>query len=470
MEQTPGRPLSAADERTAQLNKLARDVLEFSRNSLLVNLRFLDAALGRLTPAPSDDIPFATDGEHLIYTPLHILRAFKAARENTVRDYLHIILHCVFRHMFVHSLVERTAWDLACDIAAESVIAGLDLRTADAPRAASQTAKLAKLRQAVGGGLTAERLYRYFLDSKFTSGQMEKLREIFYADDHGLWYLSPDERRKRLGLSGAGSGNGGGDNENGGTDVSSGGAISVVESDWKGVSERMQVDMETFAARQQGERAGNLLQNLREVNRERYDYTEFLKKFAVHGEVMKVNDEEFDYVFYTYGLSLYRNLPLIEPLEYKDVKRIREFVIAIDTSGSVAGEIVQAFIQKTYNILLSTESFFSRINLHIIQCDAQIQEHVKITRREEFDEYLRDMKIRGLGGTDFRPVFALTNQLIHDGEFVNLKGLIYFTDGYGTFPEKKPDYETAFIFLEDNYQQPEVPPWAVRLILRGDEL
>ena len=28
---------------------------------------------------------------------------------------------------------------------------------------------------------------------------------------------------------------------------------------------------------------------------------------------------------------------LIEPLEYKDVKRIREFVIAIDTSGSVAG-------------------------------------------------------------------------------------------------------------------------------------
>lgn len=31
------------------------------------------------------------------------------------------------------------------------------------------------------------------------------------------------------------------------------------------------------------------------------------------------------------------------------------------------GEQVQAFLQKTYNILQSTESFFSRINVHIIQ-------------------------------------------------------------------------------------------------------
>ena len=106
------------------------------------------------------------------------------------------------------------------------------------------------------------------------------------------------------------------------------------------------------------------------MNREKYDYTEFLRKFAVRGEVMKINDEEFDYIFYTYGLKLYEKMPLIEPLEYKEVKRIREFVIAIDTSGSVVGEEVQAFVQKTYNVLKSTESFFSKINLHIIQCDA----------------------------------------------------------------------------------------------------
>ena len=50
--------------------------------------------------------------------------------------------------------------------------------------------------------------------------------------------------------------------------------------------------------------------------------------------MMKLNPDEFDYNFYTYGFALYENMPLIEPLEYREVKRIREFVIAIDTSGS----------------------------------------------------------------------------------------------------------------------------------------
>ena len=160
----------------------------------------------------------------------------------------------------------------------------------------------------------------------------------------------------------------------------------------------------------------------------------------------------------------------VEPLEYKEVKRIREFVIAIDTSGSVAGEQVQAFLQKTYNILQSTESFFSRINVHIIQCDADIQEDAKITSREEFDEYLKTMALRGLGGTDFRPVFAYVDKLREMKEFQNLKGLIYFTDGWGTFPAQKPDYDAAFVFVDDGENNYDVPPWAIKLVLQKEEI
>ena len=188
------------------------------------------------------------------------------------------------------------------------------------------------------------------------------------------------------------------------------------------------------------------------------------------GEAMKINDDEFDYIFYTYGLKLYEKMPLIEPLEYKEIKAIKEFVIAIDTSGSTSGELVQKFVQKTYNILKSTESFFTKINLHIIQCDAIIQEDKKITCQDDFDEYLKTMKIRGLGGTDFRPVFEYVEQLRQNKEFVNLKGLIYFTDGYGEFPAKKPDYDTAFVFIDDEYNNPDVPSWAIKLILQKDEI
>lgn len=238
---------------------------------------------------------------------------------------------------------------------------------------------------------------------------------------------------------------------------------------WDRISKQIQVDLETFS-KGQGKHAGNMMQNLRALHRERYDYSEFLRKFSVYGELMRIDEDSFDYNFYTYGMHLYGNMPLIEPLEYKDVKRIREFVIAIDTSGSVAGDTVQKFIQKTYNILKQQESFFSKVNIHIIQCDATIQEDVKITTQEEFDQYIKNMKIHGLGGTNFCPVFDYVDRLIDAREFTNLKGLIYFTDGHGTFPSRMPSYQTAFVFLDDEYNNYDVPVWAMRVILETRDI
>ncbi len=83
---------------------------------------------------------------------------------------------------------------------------------------------------------------------------------------------------------------------------------------------------------------------------------------------------------------------------------------------------------------------------------------------------MQDVQLSGFGGSDFRPVFDYVDRLIERHEFQNLRGLIYFTDGQGTFPERAPDYETAFIFIEEGFDLPEVPPWAIRLVLREDEL
>ena len=54
-----------------------------------------------------------------------------------------------------------------------------------------------------------------------------------------------------------------------------------------------------------------------------------------------MDPDSFDYVFYSYGLSLYGNMPLIEPQEVKEVYRIQEFVIVIDVSMSCSGELVR---------------------------------------------------------------------------------------------------------------------------------
>ncbi len=438
-----------------QAETLAREILLLSRNTLLVNLRFLDAALSQFVLTPAS-LPFATDGQNLYYDPRHVLLCYKEEKEASVRNYLHLVFHCVFRHMYVHTLVDQALWDLSCDIAVEEVINGLLLPSTAAKRQEPQQTELARLRQTVKP-LTAEKLYRHF--QSHPPQDPEKLRRLFWGDDHTPWYLPPKATASAGGNSG----------ESGPPSEGNSGLSAAMEQTWKDISARMQMDLETFS-KLQGDRAGSLTQNLLAVNRETYDYTAFLKKFAVRGEVMRLDPDEFDYVYYTYGLKLYQNMPLIEPLEYREVKRIREFVIAIDTSRSTSGELVQKFVQKTYNVLKSTESFFSKINLHIIQCDAAIQEDVKITSQEEFDTYIKTMTIKGLGGTDFRPVFAYVDELRRGKEFQNLKGLIYFTDGYGSFPEKKPDYDAAFVFVEDEYNNPDVPPWAIKLVLQRDEI
>lgn len=432
--------LGISPEEYFKASELAKEVLAVSRNTLLMHLRFLDGALNQLQVAIHPEIAFATDGQGLYVEPLTLLKAYRREPEAITRNYLHVLLHCLFRHPFLHDHVERMYWDLACDITVEAVISGLDLEPVTTQRQSRQQEVLANLQKEVKH-LTAEKLYRYF--KKHPPADQNDLRMLFRVDDHGLWYQEPE--------------------------FSTNAAGGHAEQAWEKLSRHVQGDLTNFS-RRHSDRAGDLMQNLLEVNRERYDYAAFLRKFATRGEAMTVNDDEFDYIFYTYGMKLYGKMPLIEPLEYKEVKRVREFVIAIDTSGSVSGEQVQAFVQKTYNILRSTETFTSKINLHIIQCDARIQWDVKITSPEEFEEYLKTMTIRGLGGTDFRPVFDHVDGLIRRGEFENLKGLLYLTDGLGQYPAQKPGYDAAFIFLRDDYEPPTVPPWAMKLILEPEEM
>ena len=45
---------------------------------------------------------------------------------------------------------------------------------------------------------------------------------------------------------------------------------------------------------------------------------------------------------------------------------------------------------------------------------------------------------------------AMWMGMIQDKEFTNLKGVLYFTDGEGVYPEKQPTYRTAFVFVRDD--------------------
>ena len=62
------------------------------------------------------------------------------------------------------------------------------------------------------------------------------------------------------------------------------------------------------------------------------------------------------------------------------------------------------------------------------------------------------------------------NGLRAAGAFARLRGLIYFTDGKGIYPVQAPPYDTAFVFVKDQYSDESVPPWAMKVILEADDL
>ena len=198
------------------------------------------------------------------------------------------------------------------------------------------------------------------------------------------------------------------------------------------------------------------------AEKSRQSYADFLRKFSVLREELHADPDEFDLNYYTYGLRLYGNMPLIEPVESREVKKIQEFVIVVDTSYSTSGELIHNFLKETYAILTEQNSFFAKSRIRIIQCDNQVRMDEEVKNSRELEQLLNRFTVIGGGGTDFRPAFAYVNELLGQGVLKNPGGLLYFTDGKGIYPKKRPEYKTAFLFLDD-YDESAVPPWAMRL-------
>ena len=54
-------------------------------------------------------------------------------------------------------------------------------------------------------------------------------------------------------------------------------------------------------------------------------------------------------------------------------------------------------------------------------------------------------------------------------ELKDLKALLYFTDGMGSYLAKRPAYDVAFLFLGERFDDANVPPWAMKVVLDEEE-
>lgn len=421
---------------------LCTRILHNSRNELYLNMHFLDISLSSLGfEADPSMRGLGTDGFVIYYHPDDLCRLYQRGRVYVNRAYLHMVFHCLFCHPDTRGKRAAEYWNLACDIAMESVIDNLYkkcVHIAPSPYRRDMYLRFGRELKV----MTAEGIYQALRKMNLSKTQYERLVAEFYVDDHSRW----DEEQPP-------------------------GQPIPRQTKWNDNREKMQTEMESVGQdiSENGEDK-SLLEQVQVKNRERYDYKGFLRKFSVTKEEMQVDEDSFDYIYYTYGLKMYGNMPLIEPLESKEVRRIEDFVLVIDTSMSCSGELVRRFLEETYSVLGESESYFKKINVHIIQCDDQVRSDVVIRDKKQMEEYMEHFTIEGNGGTDFRPAFEYVNSLRARGEFTKLKGLLYFTDGKGIYPVKMPPYDTAFVFIQGQYEDVSVPPWAIKLILEEEEL
>ena len=435
-----------AYEIEAGFENICRKILESSRNALYINMRYLDVALSSLAWEITTDIPrIGTDGLKIAYEPHYLADLYRENPMLVNRVYLHMVFHCIFRHLFRPCPEDRELWNLSCDMAVEALIDGMHHRSIRMGVHPFRRAVYDELRKTLKV-LTAEGIYRELKKADYRPEQRARMVQEFCIDDHTYWPAPPEEEGPKPPSP----------------------LMAKLKKHWKDVSDRMQTELSI--GREAGTEDGDLSDELAVENRERYDYRTFLKKFAVLKEEMQIDPDSFDYVFYSYGLRMYGNMPLIEPQEWKETHKIEEFVIVIDTSMSCSGNLVRKFLEETYHILAETESFFRKVHIRILQCDDAVRADQLITTGEELKQYMDHLQLYGDGGTDFRPAFTYVQQLIDQGEFKNLKGLLYFTDGKGTFPRKRPPYDAAFIWFREDYKEVSVPPWAIRLMLDEEDV
>ena len=557
-----------------ELDEMGKRILDASRTDLYLSMRFLGPALhslGFIMDLSTTTV--GTDAAYIRFNPNHLFRLYVDRPRRLNRTYLHMILHCVFRHMFTARKKEdRELWDLSCDIAVTSIIDSMDYRAVAELTPEFRQRVYDRLQEEIHV-LTAERIYQYFLERKRNYMEELQLAAAFALDDHSFWERmedeenrdpedgsksdqdpddekkqdrdpgtdSPDEKgadqktpgdneekkdsestspdsrdpsgqdrdpgseksgqdspsgrnkkdspngkKKDRGADppdrdGKGDGKNRRDSDRDPGNRDAGGrrqnrrlprlkSAEELEGDWKETSRRMEAEI-LASGKEASDERGSLDRILSISNRRRTDYREFLRKFAILREVTTIDPDSFDYGFYHYGLEMYGNMPLIEENEYREMNNLRTLVIAIDTSASCQDVLVQRFLNETASVLRSIGQFFATSSVYIVECDEHVQQEILLHGPDDLEKYASAFHVKGGFGTDFRPVFAWVEEKRRTGEIGDMQALMYFTDGMGVYPEKPTDYDTAFVFFNDEeMDDAKVPDWAVRLYIDGEKI
>lgn len=406
------------------------------KGRLYRSLPMLALPLGLLEPREADVEWMGTDGRRL-FIQRDRMEASVRKRDGEAEELLlHCVLHCILGHPWQRRGRDEALWSLACDMA----VVFLQGKLRD--RKETDPVILEVERQCPGETIFhAPTLYRLLKEEKLRCDK--EVRAAFHRDDHSPWRQG-ERRMERRSQTGEG-----------------------LDHLWQRQQEKLRPYMKRTPPRiGQGTQGRKLA--LPEFAQIPACFSDLLGQFASVQENRRVNDGDFSYLWYVYGMEHYEGMPLVEPLEYSEERRLREMVIVLDTSGSCSRGLIACFLGAVQEILCRERLFFERFHLHILQCDCKVHQDQLVTNLEEFQDYMENLELYGGGGTDFCPAFCYIDELVAAGEFTRLAGILYFSDGLGVFPREQPEYPVAFVMMKNRYDDIDIPDWAIKLVLDLD--
>ena len=340
-----------------KLEEAGKKILNNSRTELYLSMRFMGIALNSLDyKLDLTTTTVGTDADFIRFNPAYLLKMYIEEPRLLNRCYVHMILHCLFRHMFTAQEKEDPElWDLCCDIAAESVLDTMEYPPIERTVSDFRSGIYQDLQQKVKV-LTAERLYHYFQSEEQDFNWLDRLKWEFKNDDHSFWQrmedqeskdrkppqTPPDEDRKPPEDQQ--------ERKNSGQDPRHLRRVRPREDEWQKNADRIRAELDVMGKEASDEK-GSLERILDFTAGSRTDYREFLQKFAIVREETAIDLDSFDYGFYNYGMEVYGNMPLIEENEYREARKVEDLVIAIDTSASCQEVLVQKFLRETATLL-----------------------------------------------------------------------------------------------------------------------
>lgn len=408
-----------------------------------------------------EDISFETDGCSIFYSPYRTIKAFCGKRMKDLEyRYMHIMAHGLLGHFSMAEEYEcNPLMHAVMDYKVYMFLLTLGMSNTESPNMGfgSNSKSLKKIYKEVSANIRQKK-------------EMLKTQKIIGQDDYKIWtrgrkyhmYFKADEEGGETGSA---------------ADKWNKLRCNMFFKGGKGSSELVsKMKGEGNDSRSYGTESLFEEEVVRAKEFAQVEYKNVLRKFFKLRENAKENIETIDKAMYAWGHEQYGDVAFIEPEAESMNPQIETIVLAIDTSGSCEGKLIEQFMAESRELFRSISKVGFR-EFVVLQCDASIQKADTYKNQSQFpkiSDFNGGQKMYGFGGTDFNPVFDYVDELIKGGHEVDC--LIYLSDGMGSFPEAEPEgYRTFFVMPYDKLDNSNVlfgdivPDWVEKIYLKDLE-